>query len=115
MSSQRRAREGEDAVAVWWEAQGWQILARNYRGVGFEIDLIVIKARCLVFVEVKARRRSLRRSLAEFIPARKRLALQRGAQHFLSTHQPDADHYRFDLCCYDAQGMITVLPDVLAE
>ncbi len=114
-SPQQRAREGEEAVAAWWAARGWQILARNYRGVGFEIDLIATQARHLVFIEVKARRRDLSRALTEFITSRKRVALQRGAQHFISTHQPRADHYRFDLCFYNAHGVVTVLPDVLAE
>ena len=112
---QQRAREGEDAVAVWWEARGWQIVARNYRGRGFEIDLIACKARHLAFIEVKARRRDLTRTLVEFITPRKRKALQRGAQHFITEYQPDVDHYRFDLCLYNAQGKITLLSDVLAE
>ncbi len=115
MSPKQRAQAGEDAAAAWWEARGWCILARNYRGRGFEIDLIAAKERNLAFIEVKARRRELTRTLAEFITPRKRMALQRGAQHFITEHQPDADHYRFDLCLYSAWGKITVLPDVLAE
>ncbi len=96
-------------------ARGWQVLARNYRGRGFEIDLVARQARNLVFIEVKARQRDVTRPLVEFITPRKRKALRRGAQHFLNAHQPDVDHCRFDLCLYDVRGEITVFPDVLAE
>ena len=106
---------GENAVAAWWCARGWQILARNYRGRGFEIDLIAAKARCVTFIEVKARQRDLERPLAEFITPRKSAALRRGAQHFIANQQPDADHYRFDLCLYTAAGKISILPDILRE
>lgn len=114
-AAKRRGREGEEAVAAWWQARGWRVLARNYCGRGFEIDLIVNKARTLAFVEVKTRQRDLLHTLDEFITTRKRKALQLGAQYFIAEHQPDADHYRFDLCLYNAQGKVTVLPDVLAE
>ena len=114
-AAKRRGREGEDAVAAWWQARGWRVLARNYCGRGFEIDLIVSKARTLSFVEVKARQCDLLHTLDEFITPRKRKALQRGAQHFIAKQQPEAEHYRFDLCLYNAQGKVTVLPDVLAE
>ena len=102
-------------VAAWWQARGWRVLACNYCGRGFEIDLVVSKARVLVFVEVKARRRDLQRALVEFITPRKRRALQRGARHFITARQPDVDHYRFDLCLYSGDGRITVMSDILAE
>src|SRR5205809_259246 len=46
---------GEDAVAAWYESQGYQIVARNWRCREGELDLIVRDGRTFVFCEVKAR------------------------------------------------------------
>lgn len=112
---QRQGRTAEQAVAAWWQARGWRILASNYRGTGFEIDLVATKARTLVFIEVKARQHTATWTLAQFITPRKAAALRRGALHFISKHQPDVDHYRFDLCLYRDGKEITIFPDVLTD
>ncbi len=55
----RLALAGEDAAAQYFFSQGGEILARNWRpGRYAEIDLIVRLKGTIVFVEVKARRKS---------------------------------------------------------
>ena len=45
-----------EIVAAWWlRLKGYRVLARRVRTPVGEIDLVVRKGRCLVFVEVKAR------------------------------------------------------------
>ena len=107
--------KAEELVANAWQSRGWQVLARNYRSTGFEIDLIVQREQTLVFVEVKARA-SLAKNwqIDDFIPKRKRSALKRGAQHFIVNQTPTAKHYRFDLCVV-VDKHINVLSDVLAD
>ncbi|MDE3269252.1 MAG: ribonuclease HII [Pseudomonadota bacterium] len=102
----------EELVANAWQRQGWRVLARNYRGIGFEIDLITQRGKTLVFVEVKARS-SLAKNwqVEDFISERKRSSLQRGAEHFIASQTPTADHYRFDLCIV-VNNHINVLTDV---
>ena len=58
MSSTRQklGRWGEGVAATYLEAQGMQIVARNWRCARGEIDLIVRDGEDLVFVEVKTRR-----------------------------------------------------------
>lgn len=107
-------KQGEERVARYWQGRGWSVLARNYRGRGFEIDLVVQRGKTLVFVEVKARRQLASWQLHEFITEQKRRALQRGAERFVAEHRPNADCYRFDLCLLTDNG-ITVVADILAS
>lgn len=47
---------GERRAARYLRAQGYRILARQYRTAFGEIDLIALDGQCIVFVEVKTRR-----------------------------------------------------------
>ena len=113
--TQKLARTSEDKVADRWKEQGWNILARNYRGTGFEIDLIAHKKNTVSFIEVKARTQLGVWSLSEFITKKKSASIRRGALHFITHQAPDANHYRFDLCLLTANGKMTVIPDILAS
>jgi len=54
---QRRALgiSGEDAVAEWYVAAGYEIVARNWRCATGELDLVCRRGRSIVFCEVKTR------------------------------------------------------------
>ena len=58
MSGERRrlGQFGERLAAAHLEAEGYRIVERNFRCREGEIDIIVAKARNLVFVEVRTRR-----------------------------------------------------------
>jgi len=45
----------ETAATLWLRARLYQILARNFRAHGGEIDIVARRGRTIVFVEVKAR------------------------------------------------------------
>ena len=47
---------GEEAVARWYEREGYEILDRNWRVREGEIDLVVRRGTTVVFCEVKTRR-----------------------------------------------------------
>ena len=55
MPSRTKGELGEALAAQYLEAQGWRMIARNYRCPWGEIDLICEKEQLLVFAEVKAR------------------------------------------------------------
>ncbi len=49
-------RYGEKVAARHLEQRGWQVLDRNWRGTGGELDLVALDGDVLVAVEVKTRR-----------------------------------------------------------
>lgn len=57
MTAARRAlgASGEALAAAWYEANGYEVLARNWRCREGELDLVVHRKRLLVFCEVKTR------------------------------------------------------------
>lgn len=93
------AHQGELAVTKVLEHQGWHILARNYRSIGCELDIIAIKCGTMIAVEVKYRRqvRFVDTEFTSFISYRKKLALKRGLLSFLSKKQIPHETLRFDL------------------
>lgn len=51
----RLGAAGERQAAAWYEAHGYRVVARNWRGADGEIDLILTRDRLTVFCEVKTR------------------------------------------------------------
>ena len=51
-----RGKAGEDAVCEYLKKQGSEIIKRNYRIKGGEIDIISEKDGCIAFTEVKTRK-----------------------------------------------------------
>ena len=47
-------KQGEDGAAALLSAEGWTIVARNFRAGKGEIDIVAERGDSLVFVEVKA-------------------------------------------------------------
>jgi len=55
LARSRRGRLGEAMAALFLEARGWTIEARNFRAGRHEIDLVARRGRTLALVEVKWR------------------------------------------------------------
>jgi len=79
--------------------QGWRIICRNYRHIGFELDVVAAKGNTLIVVEVKARMRrpDSEREFSQLLPRKKREALLRGATAIGSRLQCNFDTLRIDL------------------
>ena len=88
----------EDLAAAYLTGQGLQLLARNFRVRGGEIDLILRDGPTLVFVEVRLRRSSAYGGAAASISAAKQRRLILAARHYLqSQHQRNGEPpCRFD-------------------
>ena len=91
--------QAELMVADYYQRRGWKLLRHQYRCVGSELDLIVIKQKRLAVVEVKQRAKWLGVSaeVAHLMGPRKYQALFRGLQHFLSNVEIDYVSCRIDL------------------
>jgi len=100
---------GERLAAGWLEARGYRVLARNWRCVYGELDLIAEEADELVFVEVKTRRGVAHGVPEEAITARKRAHLIDAAQWYLVEHQRETQPWRIDVIAIqlDGRGRLT--------
>ena len=56
MSRQLLGKQGEDLAASAARAEGYEIIARNYRCPLGEVDLVLKKGDVIIFAEVKTRR-----------------------------------------------------------
>ncbi|MGQ4273981.1 YraN family protein [Terrihabitans sp. B22-R8] len=92
MTRQGRARRAaytlglraETIAALLLRLKGYRILARRYPAPVGEIDLVALRRRTLVFIEVKARA-TLDDAAASILPFQ-RSRIVRGAEAFLSRH-----------------------------
>ena len=89
---------GEDAVARWYAAAGYQIVDRNWRCREGELDLVVARDGVLAFCEVKTRRGIGFGAPVEAVTAAKQQRIRGLALQWLGAH-PDrrARDLRFDV------------------
>jgi len=90
MTLARRALgiSGEDAAAAWYEANGYEVLDRNWRCRYGELDLIVRRQRVIVFCEVKTRTSSAFGTPAEAVNHGKRQKVRVLAAKWLDDSPP---------------------------
>lgn len=100
MTPPRRAlgATGEDTVAAWYAARGFEVLARNWSVREGELDVVARRAGLVVFCEVKTRSSAAYGSPALAVSVTKQRRLRRAAGAFLaSTPSLRADELRFDV------------------
>jgi putative endonuclease len=78
-------RRGEDAAARHLEDHGLQLLERNYRCRGGEIDLVMLEGTTLVLVEVRLRNSSGFGGAAASVGPRKQRRFILAARHLMMT------------------------------
>ncbi len=110
MTEARRALggSGEDAVAAWYEARGFEVVARNWRCRDGELDLVVREGRRYVFCEVKTRTTDAFGVPAEAVTRDKQMRLRRLAARWLMDAPNRPREIRFDVASVLA-GEIEVL------
>ena len=98
-----RSRQGKGAAAEGLACQylvdrGLRLVARNVRSRGGEIDLVMLDADTVVFVEVRFRTNPRFGSAAESVDLRKQRRLSDCAAYYLQGHPEMAQHpARFDV------------------
>ncbi len=92
----------EERAARWLQAQGLQLLQRNFRRKTGEIDIIARDGDHLVFIEVRSRSNPRYTGAAASIDRRKRQRIARTAQLYLQQY-PDAGKLpcRFDVVAFE--------------
>lgn len=93
----KRGAWGEAAAAAFLQAQGYVILARNFRTRWGEIDLVASNAGYLAFVEVKTRRSNYFSPACAAVDEAKQRRLILTAEEWLVAHPTDNLQPRFDV------------------
>ena len=106
MGDPRRAvgQAGEDAVAAWYAAAGYELLDRNWRVREGELDLVVRDAATIAFCEVKTRRSDRFGLPVEAVTPRKQQRLRMLAGRWLTAHDGGAGTLRFDVASVRPDG-----------
>jgi putative endonuclease len=94
---QQLGRLGEDAAIQCLQAQGYRILARNYRCRFGEIDLIARDGAVLAFIEVKTRRSRAFGTAAGAVTLQKQRHIIKAAQIYLAHMKSAQEICRFDV------------------
>jgi putative endonuclease len=95
---QALGRWGEDLAVRHLEAEGLEVVARNWRCREGELDIVMRDTGLLVFVEVKTRSSLLFGPPAEAVTPGKAARIRRLAQRWLvETRPPYAPELRFDV------------------
>ncbi|TNE91991.1 MAG: YraN family protein [Deltaproteobacteria bacterium] len=98
----QRGAEAETFAVRELETQGWTVLARNWRGGGGELDVVVHRETAIRFVEVKARRPG-EDPLEALTPSKLR-KLRGAARAFLATQPPVYDDVAFLIASVSAHA-----------
>jgi len=88
---------GEEAVARWYQDEGFEILDRNWRRRDGELDLVVGRDRVVVFCEVKTRSGDRFGAPVEAITHEKRRRLRLLAARWLDESGAVVREVRFDI------------------
>lgn len=103
------AKIGESLAVKHLKARGCEILARNYRAIRGEIDIIVRDGEFTVFVEVKTRR-SLKFGLPQAaVTWQKQRQISKVALAYLQTHNLLDAPCRFDVIAIQLSPQLELL------
>jgi putative endonuclease len=111
--NQSLGRLGEDAAARWYEANGFTVVDRNWRGHAGELDLVAVsfvrrRPQIVAFVEVKTRSSTRFGSGVSAVGAAKQQRIRRLAGQWLSEQRARIDTVRFDIVDVDNRGHLKV-------
>jgi putative endonuclease len=96
-------------AAAWYEANGFEVLARNWRIRAGEIDIIAARPDLVVFCEVKSRTSARYGSGAEAVNWRKQQRIRTVALHWLEQVDRHFADMRFDVAAVDGDGNIDLI------
>ena len=98
-------REAEESVCAYLRERGMEIVERNFRARGGEIDVIARDRDVLAFVEVRFREEDGHGLPEESVGPAKRRRIVAAARAYLATIPPDSwKEARFDVAAVDGSG-----------
>lgn len=106
---QQFGHDGESLALQRYEADGYDLIERNWRCELGEIDLIVAASNEVVFVEVKTRSSDRFGTAAEAVTWRKQQKIRQLALRWLQESDRHYDSIRFDVATVDSVGNVELL------
>ena len=104
MSGTTLGQQGEQLAADYLEAEGFSVLARNWRCRHGEIDIVALDGDCLVVCEVKTRRSSVCGDALEAVTPAKLARLRRLAAAWLADQERYFPDLRIDVIAVRQPG-----------
>lgn len=102
--SRKMGNEGEEEAVRFLQAQGFEVLARNYTIRGAELDIVAREGDVIAFIEVK-RSDAMRGSLPrERVTVAKQRRICKAALHWLQQAGAGDAPVRFDVVEITPQG-----------
>lgn len=103
-----KGRLGEDEALSFFLQKGYNLIQRNFRTRGGEVDLILEKDTLLLFVEVKARSRSYLGAGLEAVTGKKQRRIIKAAGEYLLLTNQFNRPLRFDVAEVTSKGITHV-------
>ncbi|MCB9493323.1 MAG: YraN family protein [Epsilonproteobacteria bacterium] len=103
LAKQKTGRAGEQAVSTHLEANGFQVIARNYQTRAGEIDIIAQKDDVVAFIEVKTRFNEYFH-ITQTITKSKQNKIIKTAKHFAMKQSVVDKVLRFDVAIVTRQN-----------
>ncbi len=97
LSKHELGKYGERIARKYLRKKGYLILEDNYKCMYGEIDIIAKESDCIVFVEVKTRRKDYQIKPEDSIGVEKKRHLIKAAEFYLNKMRNDNVNYRFDI------------------
>ncbi len=99
-----KGQHAEECALVFLQEQGYRLITQNFHGKVGEIDLIMVKDRLLIFVEVRVRRPGLFGGAEESVTFAKKRKISKTAALFLQKFsQFESYDCRFDVIAVESQ------------
>ncbi len=106
MNTKAIGSEGESRAAAYLESKGFEIIERNWRTKGGEIDIIAEKNDTIVFVEVKTLPNGTLDMIQRELNNQKRQRIIKTSKRFLLKHREYNNSYvRYDVIVIDMPGL----------
>ena len=111
MNRRECGARGETLALAYLQKRGYALVAKNYRALRCEVDLILRDGETLVFAEVKARASSAYGLAREAVTPAKQRNIIKAAEVYLASHGLAEACVRFDVLEVDlVTGFVTHIP-----
>jgi len=116
ISRSAKGRAAEEVVATAMVADGWSVVARNWRKGRGELDIVASKGAILAVVEVKAIDAYGLESLSSSVGPVKRLRIVETSKLFVAAHREFSSAVvRYDVAAVAAGAVVDYFENAFAE